>query len=89
MACGTPVVALDRGSLKDVVGDAGLIASYPEAGEIAKLFTKIATDSCLRAELSRRATKRVKIFSWKKFAGEVFQHINTLAHEYTKECFCT
>ncbi len=76
MACGTPVVAVDRGSLKKVVGDAGLIASRPNAAEIANLLRQIGTDNALRISLTRRAIKRAKLFSWKKFAMTALEKIN-------------
>ena len=75
MVCGTPVVALDRGSLKEVVGDGGIVV---EERRLKSAITDLAdallkvTDLKMRERLSKQAVKRAKLFSWRKFAENVF-----------------
>ncbi len=68
MACGTPVVAVDRGAMKEVVGDGGIISQSIEPEKIAEMLYIIATNSNMRMKLKKEALQRAKQFSWKKFA---------------------
>lgn len=64
MACGTAVVASNRSSLPEVVGDAGLLAdpSNPEA--LAESITTLLRDDDLRRDFGRRGVERARAFSW-------------------------
>jgi len=64
MACGTPVAVSDRGSLPEVVGDAGLYLNPEREENIAAALLKIWNDEGLRTELSRRGLRRAAEFSW-------------------------
>ncbi len=75
MACGTPVICSNRGSLPEVVGDAALLVE-PEVEEIAAGMTKIWEDEELRTELSRRGLRRAASFSWEKTAAETLAVYN-------------
>jgi glycosyltransferase involved in cell wall biosynthesis len=64
MACGTPVVCSNRGSLPEVVGDA---APLLDPGDTAGLATAVAerlTDARVRDESRRRGFARARQFSW-------------------------
>jgi glycosyltransferase involved in cell wall biosynthesis len=63
MACGTPVVVSDRGSLPEVVGDAGVIVPPTVDGIEAGLATVLA-DEDKAAELGRRGRQRAERFPW-------------------------
>ena len=69
------MVALDRGSLKEVVGDGGIVV---EERRLKSAITDLAdallkvTDLKMRERLSKQAVKRAKLFSWRKFAENVF-----------------
>lgn len=69
MACGTPVICSNRGSLPEVVGEAALLVE-PEVDEIAAGLERIWKDEQLRAELRRRGLQRAASFSWEKTAAE-------------------
>ena len=68
MACGVPVVVSDRGSLPEVVGEAGVVCEpTPEALEVA-LFDLVASPKRMD-ELSRAGLARALEFSWKATAA--------------------
>ena len=82
MACGTPVVVSDGGSLPEVVGEAGEIVSFSSSDvrdrlEEKEFDTKLASsvervlhDSGLRERMRQKGFTRVKEFSWKRVAEQ-------------------
>lgn len=70
MAVGTPVIASNRGSLPEVVGDAGILVDPPEAGVFAGVAARALADASLLAEMSRRGRARARDFSWERNAAE-------------------
>lgn len=64
MRAGTPVIASDRSSQPEVVGDAGLLVDPYDVGAIAEAMRRLAAEPNLRAELSSRGRERVKRFDW-------------------------
>jgi glycosyltransferase involved in cell wall biosynthesis len=70
MACGTPVVASDRSSLPEVVGDAGLLVNPEKEVEIAGAIDKLLSDADLRSKLVEAGKERAGGFSWEHTARE-------------------
>lgn len=68
MACGAPVLASDRGSLPEVVGDAGLLFDPEDPLAIAASANSILSDTVLHEVLATRARERVKTFTWERAA---------------------
>lgn len=68
MACGTPVLASDRGSLPEVVGDAGLLFDPERTEDIAKAAARLLSEAPLREELRHNALARAKTFTWDRSA---------------------
>jgi glycosyltransferase involved in cell wall biosynthesis len=68
MASGTPVVASNRGSLPEVVGDAGLIVEPDDIEAIAGAVVRLITDSQLRADMIARGIDRARQFTWERTA---------------------
>ena len=73
MACGTPVIASDRGSLPEVVGDAGLIIDPEGEDSIAGAIERLWESDTLRSELREKGLRRAKDFSWEKTARETLK----------------
>ena len=71
MACGTPVVAVNRGALAEIVGDGGIIVR-PDAQSIAN-----AVVSMNKHILGQNAIERAKVFSWHTFAKKVLSLYET------------
>ena len=69
-ACGIPVAASDRGSLPEVVGNAGVLFDPYDIDDICGKICSILTDENLRQVLIKKGQERVKEFSWQKTAKQ-------------------
>jgi len=68
MQCGTPVIAGNRTSLPEVVGDAGLLVDPFDESELTRALGHLLDDSDLSAELRVKGLQRAKQFSWHETA---------------------
>lgn len=68
MSCGTPVLASDRGSLPEVVGDAGLLFNPEDRADIVRCLSSFLSDPEQMARLREVALERSRLFSWDKAA---------------------
>ena len=73
MACGVPVIASNRSSVPEVVGDAGHLVDPDDPAQIRAGMERIATDSDWRADLAARGLARSRAFSWARCAGQTLQ----------------
>lgn len=67
MACGVPVIAANRTSLPEVVGNGGVLVE-PEPDAVAMSIMSIASDSAYAESLRARAIARAAEFSWHRTA---------------------
>jgi glycosyltransferase involved in cell wall biosynthesis len=79
MACGTPVIVSNRGSLPEVVGKAGLIIDPDREESISAAIGRLWDSESLRSELREKGLKRAKDFSWEKTARETLEVYKDLA----------
>ncbi len=63
---GVPVLASDRGSLKEVAGDAALLVDPENVDAIASGLERLLTDAALRESLTQKGIRQSTLFSWKK-----------------------
>lgn len=78
MACGTPTLVANRGSLPEVVGDSGLLVNPDDPDAIAEGLRRLLTDSGLRERLRTTGLARAGQFTWKRTASivhRVYQQI--------------
>ncbi len=68
MACGTPVVAANRSSVPEVVGDAGVLVDPGDPADIAAGLSRALTDSILRDRLRIEGPARAAGFTWQRTA---------------------
>jgi glycosyltransferase involved in cell wall biosynthesis len=70
MACGTPVVCTDRGSLPEIAGDAALLVNPDDLDSLADAMERALDDEPLRGQMRERGFAQVARFSWEKTARE-------------------
>jgi len=68
MQCGVPVIAGNRTSLPEVVGDAGLLFDPFDTQALVRALTQVIDDSQYRAVLRSRGLERAGTFNWKTTA---------------------
>jgi len=70
MACETPVVASNRSSVPEVVGDAAVMVDPCNVDELADAIATIVEDKSLRTDLVQKGLNRLNNFSLEKFTKE-------------------
>lgn len=81
MACGTPVAASNRGSLPEVLGDAGVFFEPLDVENMTDVIKQILNDKARREEMSRLGLNHSKQFMWKKAATDLLTVFNELANK--------
>lgn len=82
MACGTPVVCSNRGSLPEVAGNAAIVIDPDIDGALADAMVRILTEPALRDRLRQAGLQRAQQFTWERTAREtakLYGRINDLA----------
>jgi glycosyltransferase involved in cell wall biosynthesis len=64
LACGTPVLASDRGALPEVVGSAGLLVDPTNVDALREGMYTLGVHASLRAALREAGLARARAFSW-------------------------
>lgn len=80
MQCGVPVIAGDRTSVPEVVGDAGLLFDPFNTNELASALNCLINDSDLCGALRRKGLLRARSFNWQATARSTLR-IYERAHE--------
>ena len=73
MACGCPVVASNRTSVPEVVGDAAVVVDPDDVRALAGAIRRVLTDAALRERLRERGFTNLRRFSWERAAEETLQ----------------
>jgi glycosyltransferase involved in cell wall biosynthesis len=68
MACGTPVLAADRGALPEVVGDAGLLVDPTNVDALREAMYNLAVHEHVRAAQRAAGLARARAFTWRRAA---------------------
>jgi glycosyltransferase involved in cell wall biosynthesis len=71
MAAGVPVVASNRGSLPEVVGDAGLLVNPDDTDALASAIGRILSDPALWQTLRQKGFDRARQFTWDQTARDL------------------
>lgn len=77
-ACGTPVISSDRGSLKEIGGEAAIFFDPTNIDKFVNITKEVLLDKSVQDKLSRLGIIRAKKFSWEKF-------IERLKHVYSNQ----
>lgn len=78
MACGTPVIVSDRGSLPEVVGETGLLVDPDDPAALADAMHRLWRDDALHATLRRGGLAHAQEFTWQRTAQIVLDVYNRL-----------
>lgn len=78
MRIGCPVIGSTAGSLPEIVGNAGLLVNPTSISELALAMEKVIHND-VRKDLIAKGRKKVKAYSWKSFAKEVYSAIQRLS----------
>lgn len=70
MRCGCPVITSERGSLKEVAGDAAIYVNPEDVKDIKSKIEKVFESFELQKQLSLSGIKQANKFSWEKTARE-------------------
>lgn len=73
MACGCPVITSNRGSLKEVSGDAAIFVDPEISDDIAIKLSKLFIDNNLRQELVKKGKENARRFSWEQSAKKIVE----------------
>jgi glycosyltransferase involved in cell wall biosynthesis len=79
MTCGAPVIASDRASIPEVVGDAGIYIDAEDAPGLAQHLTAVLTQPDLAARLRQQGFERAGGFSWRNTAQQTLSAYELMA----------
>ena len=85
MAYGVPVVATDTSSIREGVGDAGLLVPLDDVDALAAAMGSALTDDGLRRGMIGRGRSQARRFSWERCAAETLALYRELAEGRDRE----
>lgn len=68
MACGTPVVTVNRGAVAEIVDGAAVTVEEPTVAALADAMSRVLGDRELHAKLRAKALERIRLFRWEETA---------------------
>lgn len=69
MAVGTPVIASNRGSLPEVLGDSALVVDPTDTRALIEALEAVLSKADLRCELAEKGQARARLYTWDKCAA--------------------
>jgi glycosyltransferase involved in cell wall biosynthesis len=81
MACGTPVICSNRGSLPEIAGDASLMIDPEDHANIADVTAKLLTDRMLQEKYRAKGLQQAKLYSWDTTAAKVLSIYRSVYQE--------
>lgn len=79
MACGTPVVASDRGSLPEVLGETGRFFDPYSSVDMLNAIRSVLMNNSIREEMGRLGLVRAKQFVWDRAARDMLSIFEEMA----------
>jgi glycosyltransferase involved in cell wall biosynthesis len=83
MASGRPLVASDRGTHREVCGDAAVFFSVFDPSHLANRLQQVLTDDALAARLAANGVRRAQDFSWAKHFNQLLAVLDGSLHPAT------
>ena len=81
MACGTAVIAADRGGLGEVARGHAYMIADPSVDALVDAISRVLGDDVLRQDLQRRARARGQELSWSSITRQTLQVVRDVARE--------
>jgi glycosyltransferase involved in cell wall biosynthesis len=81
LACGTPVVAMKKTSIPEILQDSALLIEGKDVQTWADAIVQVITDDNLRSSLANKGIRRVARFSWERCAKETLQVYHAVLEE--------
>ena len=81
MACGTPVVCTNSGSLPEVAGDAAIVVNADEPFEFARAISSILDDSDRQLKMRQNGIAQASAFTWQQCAEQLVYVYRELAYQ--------
>jgi len=79
MASGLPIACSNYGSMREVLGDAGLYFDPESAGEIKTAVKRFLDSPELRSRMAHQAYSRAHEFSWQNCADDTFTFLRSFS----------
>jgi glycosyltransferase involved in cell wall biosynthesis len=73
MACGTPVVSSNRGSLPEAGGDASIFFDPEDSGKLSEIIMEVIHSGTLRKDMVEKGFANVRKFSWERTAAGILR----------------
>ena len=80
MACGTPVVISERGSLPEIAGGAAISCAPDDDASIARALQSALSDNALRSQVRAAGLARAATFSWERCCRETLRVYHAVLH---------
>jgi glycosyltransferase involved in cell wall biosynthesis len=80
MACGTPVITVNRAALGEVAHGFGLTIEAPELDQLTDALRRVVGDAALHAELRRKGLERAKELCWPVAAHRTLEVLRQVAN---------
>ena len=71
LSCGTPVIATNKGAIKEILGDKGLLVNPYDPKSISEAMYEIVNNNSLESELRYYGPRIAKEYSWLKTARKI------------------
>lgn len=79
MACGTPVISVNQGSIAEFAPGAALLTEDSSVDQLANAMAKMISDPDLRTDLAAKGLERAKSITWKITAEKTMNELWKLA----------
>jgi glycosyltransferase involved in cell wall biosynthesis len=84
MHYGVPVISTDTSSIREGVGDAGVLVGVDDVPALVQALTKVLSDEPYRAELIRRGKIQSQKFTWQECARQTLAVYHEAAGTFSK-----
>lgn len=81
MACGTPVLTVDQGSLSEFARGAALLIKESSTAELKNGLERLIFDTKLKKELAEKGIERAKSITWEKTAEKTMEILWQVAND--------